>query len=176
MGPNSFRGAVVALVWIVFALIGCATSTEVVDRRMILPLAADKYSVDEDQHFLMAIPIRTPMPKFPREVTSRGGGPRKICVEFVVTAEGIVEQIEFIDKNLPDCQTTKLEDSTFRAAVTEALTQWSFIGAAICTFPEGVEKEDDCESEGVEVRAVPIRLMYVFTFDTKNGRASISND
>lgn len=175
MGSKSFRSARIALLWIAFTFVGCATSTGIVDRRMILPPAADKYSVDEDQRFLMAIPVRAPIPEFPQEMANRGG-PRKICVEFVVTSDGLVEQIEFIDTTLPDCQTTNLEDSIFREAVTEALTQWSFIGAAICTFPEGVEKDDDCQGEGVEVRAVPIRLMYVFTFDTKSGRASISDE
>lgn len=119
----------------------------------------------------MAALINTPMPEFPR-AAKVADGRREVCVEFVVTEEGLVEQIAFPAGGV-QCASISGAEVMFQEAVAEALSQWQFTGAAICTFPEGVIKDDACEGEGVDVRAVPIKLMYVFSFEQINGKRSV---
>lgn len=139
---------------------------------MVLPVGAEQHHVDENQKFLMAAFIASPMPKFPMKAT-RADGLYEVCVSFVVTEDGLVEQIEFPDE-ATQCAALAHDSTDFQEAVADALSRWSFIGAAICTFPEGVAKDDECEGEGVEIRAVPIKLMYVFSFEQVNGKRSIT--
>lgn len=159
------------LVTAAIGAVGCSSTQEAVDRRMILPSGAATYQVDERQHFLMAAPVRSPLPSFPEGV-SAPDGLHEVCVRFVVSEMGEVEQIEFPEATL-GCGIPNFENIPFQNAVTKALSQWSFIGAAVCTFPEGVEKDERCEGDGVEVRAVPIRLMYVFSFSQTGGKKSV---
>lgn len=139
---------------------------------MVLPAGAATHEVDERQHFLMAASIRSPMPQFPDRVRVPDGV-YEVCVRFVVTEMGEVEQVEFPD-DAPECAVSHVDPAPFQHAVADALSRWSFTGAAICTFPEGVEVDERCEAEGVDVRAVPIRLMYVFSFSQADGRKSVT--
>lgn len=138
---------------------------------MVLPVGAERHHVDENQTFLMAASITSPMPEFPSEAKG-ADGLHEVCVEFVVTEDGLVEQIGFPGDSAQWAPVDG-DATSFREAVAEALSQWSFTGAAICTFPEGVAKDDECGSEGAEIRAVPIRLRYVFSFEQVDGKRSV---
>ncbi len=155
------------------AMAGCATTTSSsVDRRMVLPAGAERHQVDEDQHFLIAGLISSPMPDFPPGAGTKDGT-REVCVEFVVTVDGLVEEVVF-PRSEGGCARTGDDKALFEQAVSEALARWQLTGAAICTFPAGVPRDESCEGEGVLVRAVPIRLMYVFSFTQANGKRSVA--
>lgn len=157
----------------VLAAAGCATTTSSsVDRRMVLPAGAERHQVDEDQHFLMAALVRSPMPEFPPGAATKDGT-SEVCVEFVVTVDGLVEEVVF-PRSEDGCASTGDDRALFEQAVREALARWQLTGAAICTFPAGVPRDETCEGEGVLVRAVPIRLMYVFSFTQANGKRSVA--
>lgn len=153
-------------------VVGCSTTREVVDRRMVLPTGADRHQVDDNQQFLMAIPVDQPMPEFPRGARV-ADGVHEVCVDFVVTEEGLVEQVAF-PPGAADCGQPTSDLASFQASVADALSRWSFVGAAICTFPDGVPKDDKCEAKGAVIRAVPIRLRYVFSFEQVGGRRFVA--
>ncbi|ASR43243.1 hypothetical protein BEN78_07500 [Xanthomonas citri pv. mangiferaeindicae] len=55
------------------------------------------------------------------------------------------------------------------------MARWSFVAAAICTFPDAAAADADpeCRGDDTVVMAVPVRLTYAFVFDahTVRGRA-----
>lgn len=160
------------VVFVTVALGGCAKNSQLVDRRMILPPLAAVVEVEDDQQFMMAVSIDSPSPLFPDEV-GNGNLRADVCARFIVTREGSVEGIEIV-RDLDGCAVgTGGEQLRFEQSVRDALSRWTFFGAALCRFPSGVAKNEDCEGDGVVIEPVPIRLMYVFSFEQVSGRRTV---
>ena len=154
---------------LLMALAACSHRTAQVERAMVLPPTADVHAVESNQRFLMATPIHDPDPAFP--ASARLEGELRLCVSFVVDADGVVQDI-VADREDMDCADPVDAAATpFVDAVTATLRSWRYVGAAICTFPAGINPDSDprCERAGVEVGAVPIRLRYTFTFSSERG-------
>lgn len=158
---------------LVFGLVsGCASLSRQVDRQMLVPFGAPRHEVREDQRFLMAAPILAPDPAYPQDAPDVSS--LALCVSFVVNTEGMVEDVAVIDD--PACPDSRRHArDSFGQAVVSAVSRWSFFGAAICDFPPGVPADDACEGEGVLQTPVAIRLAYVFSFDARRGRRSVSS-
>jgi len=138
---------------------------------MIIPLGAERYEIRDDQLFIMATPISTRNPEYP-DVKDQQDISVDLCASFVVTEEGAVNQVEIVDA--PVCSDSALHTSdAFGKAVIAAVSEWSFLGAALCTFPESVSKNSECEGDGVVTVPVPVRLDYVFTFELKDGEKKV---
>ncbi|MCD9097625.1 energy transducer TonB [Luteimonas fraxinea] len=151
------------------ALAACSHRTAQVERAMVLPPMAQVHAVESNQRFLMATPIHDPDPAFP--VDARLEGELRLCVSFVVDADGEVQDI-VADREDMDCADPVDAAATpFVDAVTATLRSWRYFGAAICTFPAGIDPDSDprCDGAGVAVDAVPIRLRYTFTFSAERG-------
>ena len=146
---------------------GCATRSTAVESRMILPDGAARTEIREHQAFIMAIPIRTEDPVFPTDE----GEPREasVCVEFQVSGAGEVNSIQQID-SAPNCDQVRADNAPYATAAKFAVSQWSFIGAAICDFKVS---EDECDGAEAKLTAVPIKLAYRFHFRVENGRRSV---
>lgn len=169
---RSNKSKILAVFFVVLAS-GCAAISTKVDREMVIPLGATRYEVKDDQQFIMAVPINIRNPEYPEEVD---GINQKlhICASFVVTEEGVVEEVEIVD--MPACPDSRLyAASAFGRAVVSAVSGWTFFGAAICSFPEGASKNDNCEDEGATLEPVAIRLTYNFIFDSSSGRKVVSS-
>ena len=139
----------------------------------MIPLGAARHEVKDDQQFIMAVPINIRNPEYPEEVDDIR---RKldICASFVVTEEGGVDEVEIVD--LPVCPDSRsYAASAFGKAVVSAVSDWTFFGAAICSFPDVASKNDDCEGEGAKLEPVAIRLTYNFIFDSSSGRKVVSS-
>ncbi|MCD9004836.1 hypothetical protein LDO31_01030 [Luteimonas sp. XNQY3] len=150
-------------------LTACSHRTAQVERAMVLPPSAQVHAVESHQRFLMAAPIHDPDPAFP--VGARLEGELRLCVGFVVDADGAVRNVAADREGVGCADPTGLATAPFVEAVTGTLRTWRYFGAAICTFPADVDPDSDprCEGEGVEVDAVPIRLRYAFTFSSERG-------
>jgi len=147
----------------------CSHRTAQIERAMVLPPMAQVHSVESNQRFLMATPIHDPDPSFPADAHLEGQ--LRLCVSFVVDADGVVQDI-VADREDIDCADPDNDAAIpFVVVVTATLRSWHYFGAAICTFPAGIDPDSDpsCESAGVEVDAVPIRLRYTFTFSSERG-------
>lgn len=146
--------------------VGCAHRTQHVERAMVLPSMAAVYEVESNQRFVMAAPIESPDPDYPNDVQL--DGVLQLCTTFVVTTGGEIEGIAF-DRDSPACgESGSAAVAPFEDAVRAALVRWRYFGAAVCTFPDGVDPDADprCDGDGVRVDAVPIHLRYVFTFSS----------
>jgi len=132
--------------------------------RMILPPGAPVMDIPKDKVFLMASPVSQPMPVFPASAPKTTNV--SACVEMVVDESGAVSSATPI-YGLPDCPLVQAEiDQRFVVSSLEAVKNWQFLAAAICTFPPGVPKNDDCSGADVAVSPVAIRLSYVFSFQS----------
>ncbi|WP_159681268.1 hypothetical protein [Luteimonas sp. 9C] len=136
---------------------------------MVLPPMAQVHAVESNQRFLMAAPIHDPDPPFPEG--ARLEGELRLCVGFVVGADGVVEDIGADREDIECADPADTAAIPFVDAITATLRSWRYLGAAICTFPTGIDPDSDprCESDGVEVDAVPIRLRYTFNFSSERG-------
>lgn len=165
------RPGVAGLLLLVLAT-GCASQGGRVDREMVLPPGAARHELDDRQRFLMAVPVSDPMPVFPADLRLRSQA--VICASFVVDTDGNTVDISTAGAG-PDCAGSEGTDATqhmqLREAVEHALAQWTWFGAAVCTFPDEVEPDDACRNEGVTVQPVPLRLDYRFVF-APGGRVS----
>ena len=159
---------------LLIAASGCRRNTRPnVDMGMIVPPGADKMTLPEDRTFLMASEIASPLPTYPAELLKKHIGAVTACAEIVIGVDGSVSSVTPL-YSIPECPQGKSElDERFTRAVHDALLTWEYFSAAICTFPPGIPKDDDCKADGVVVTRVPIKLAYVFTFKVTNGRASV---
>ena len=151
------------------ALAACGHRTAQVERAMVLPPMAQMHTVESNQRFLMASPIEDPDPVFP--VGARLDGVLRLCVGFVVDADGVVGDVA-ADRDDPGCADPDAAAAApFVEAVITTLRSWRYFGAAVCSFPAGVDPDRDprCDGKGVVVEAVPIRLRYEFMFSSERG-------
>lgn len=161
----------IAMAIIATALLGTACSHRIqrVERTMVLPPSAQTHEVESNQRFVMAVPIEDLDPVYPQGAALQGM--MQLCVAFVVTTEGTVTDIA-IDRQGQDCaDPDAVTMAPFETAVVAALQRWRYFGAAVYTFPDGIDPDADPRCEGLDVRVdpVPIRLRYVFTFSSERG-------
>ncbi|TWT19332.1 hypothetical protein FQY83_13330 [Luteimonas marina] len=154
---------------VIAALAGCASTERAVGKRMILPPSAARMTLEDRQAFLMAVPIEAPLPTYPQD-DARGDGMTEVCVEFIVGEQGAVTEATPA-YGVDSCAAQP--HPAFVAAAVDAVRRWTFFGAAVCEFPEGVERTADCSGEDVVVRPVAIRLMYAFSFERRGGKARV---
>lgn len=156
---------------LIIVLTGCAThraNTQAVDKGMILPDNAQQLEPDKNQKFLMATPIEAPLPSFPADapVVAR----TVICVEFVISMEGTTTTIQQIDA-FPGCEAVDSNASRyFYPEVREALSKWTYFGAAMCHYETS---ESECDEDTAIVTPIPIKLAYRFTFTQAGGKSSV---
>lgn len=147
----------------------CSHRIQRVERELVLPPFAQVHEVESNQRFLMAVPIEDPDSAYPKGATLRGV--LHLCVAFVVTTEGGITDVA-VDEQGVDCADPDDPATVpFESSVRAALQRWRYFGAAVCTFPDGIDPDSDprCDGPDVRVDPVPIRLRYVFTFSSERG-------
>lgn len=139
---------------------------------MVLPAGAQVHVLESRQRFLMAAPVTDPMPGFPDDLRLRA--PAVVCAGFVIDTDGATTDVSTVEQGAA-CPGSDGVDAAqharLRAAVEQALAQWTWLAAAVCTFPDEIEPDDACRSDGAVVEAVPARLDYRFVF-APGGRVS----
>lgn len=137
---------------------------------MILPLGAVREELRQNQVFFAPVPINEPMPGFPDGYPTQGDGDIDICVELSVSSDGAIDDLKQIS-TADGCEPAESPASVLLyPQVAAAVGQWTYFGAAICTF---ASSEDECDSTDATLRAVPVKLAYRFKFRTVDGRRSV---
>ncbi len=159
-----------------FALLlaACKTTTGAVDKQFVLPPGAAQYRVREDQIFLAPDTLGDPpLPAYPAPLLEQHLAPVAVCVDVVVSAEGRATGLAQHTgiPGCPDADDPAL--APFVQASMEAIQQWTFLAAAICTFPPGMPSDDRCAGEGVVEQPVAVRLTYRFEFSQHAGRGRV---
>jgi hypothetical protein len=156
---------------------GCATRIANVDHRMLLPQGGDRIELESQQLFVMPIALGQPEPAFPSmqpgiaepvEVT--------VCAELWLSTDGDITRVAPFD-DAPGCAPGDDAGAlAYAQAAAEALRRWELTPAMICDFPpQALDKRarGDCTGPEVEVRRVPVRLNYAFTFSSRDGKRRV---
>ena len=158
-------------------LAGCAIPRAArVDQRMLIPESADRYSIEENQVFLMPLSLGNDPPSFPAELEHVTLVPTTICMDVVISEAGSVTQalpLQGLDRcGVGDTAAVPV----LQRAVRSALAQWRFEPATLCTFPDvGAARRANgiCLESEAQRQALPVRLAYAFTFEIVDGKRNI---
>ena len=131
----------------------------------------------EDQIFLAPDTLGDPpLPTYPTELLKQRRPPVAVCVDVVVGADGRAGML-VPRHDIPGCPPADAAGLVpFEQAALEAMRRWTFLAAAICTFPPGVAPNDRCDGTGVVEQPVPVRLTYRFEFSQHAGRGRVRRD
>lgn len=161
---------------LVISASGCATRFANIDHRMLLPQGGDQIELQSQQLFVMPIALAQPQPAFPPQEAGAAPVEVTVCAELWLSADGDVARVLPFD-DAPDCASKDDADASgYAQAAAEALRHWEFTPAMICDFPpQALDKRErgDCTGPEIEVRRVPVRLDYAFTFSSRDGRRSV---
>lgn len=172
------------------ALTACASGevvetsgpTRHVDQRMLLPNAAalatgaaTMYEMKAQERFRVPQPLEDSTPRLPEDSPRTTLVPTTVCARIVVTEQGEVLRADPLDDR-DECHAGNApENADLMQAVRGQLLQWKFVPAAICTWPAVAhppgETEDCAGAESVE--PVAVTLMYAFTFEIREGKATV---
>lgn len=158
------------------AIAGCATRVADIDHRMLLPQGGDRIELGPQQLFVMPIALAQPEPAFPPVEAGAAPVGVTVCAELWLSADGDVTRVMPFD-GAPGCAPEgDASARVYAQAAAEALRQWAFTPATICEFPpQALAKRErgDCTGSEVEVRHVPVRLDYAFTFSSRDGKRRV---
>jgi hypothetical protein len=143
---------------------------------MLIPESTDRYSVGENQIFLMPLSLGNDTPVFPAELERAALAPTTVCVDVVISDAGNVTQA----LPLQGTDNCGVGDASaipvLQRAVQSALAQWRFEPATVCTFPDveaARRANGTCLESEAQRRALPVRLAYAFTFEIVDGKRNI---
>jgi hypothetical protein len=177
-----------ALAALALALCSCATGEDridrsrSVDRRMLQPNASagtasavSAYEMRPQERFRMPQPLDDASPQLPADSPRAALAPTTVCARVVISERGAVQRVDPLDDR-DECRAgVAPENADLMRAVQERLLQWKFTPAAICTWPATArppEDAGDCAGAG-RIEAVPVSLMYAFTFEIREGKATV---
>jgi hypothetical protein len=66
-------------------------------------------------------------------------------------------------------------DDRFLVATKQAVAQWTFEPARMCTYPEGIEANRNCSGKNVTVERLPVRLAFMFFFSVGKDGPQVEN-
>lgn len=154
---------------------GCATRSASVDHRMLLPDGA-RHEIAATQLFVMPVMLDAPEPAFPPGAAD-APGEVVVCAEVWLSPDGEVTRVA--PSAAPGCaDRADARVARYAREVDAAIAGWEFTPAMVCEFPpQALDKRErgDCTGPEVQVRRVPVRLAYAFTFEVRDGRRRVSN-
>lgn len=159
-----------------------ANRVDSVDQRLLAPradagagAAAASYRMQPQQVFRMPQPMDSATPQLPADSPRRALAPTTVCVRVIVTAQGEVARSEPLNDR-PECGDGAVpEHADLLQAVQGAVARWRFVPAAICTYADPAQRpaqEGNCDG-AQSVEAVPVTLSYAFTFEVREGEATV---
>lgn len=153
-----------------------------VDQRLLAPRsdgapggAITAYEMQPQQVFRMPQPVQAATPQLPAESPRRTLAPTTVCVRVILSAQGEVQRSEPLHDR-EECSAGALADNAdLLQAVQREVAHWRFVPAAICTYADPAQRpaaEGRCD-DAVSVEEVPVTLAYAFTFEVREGKASV---
>ncbi|WP_369943437.1 hypothetical protein [Xanthomonas medicagonis] len=171
-------------------LVGCASQPpreqaqrlDSVDQRLLAPggdgAAAGSitpYRMQPQQVFRMPQPLDAATPQLPSDSPRQTLAPTTVCVRVILTAQGAVQRSEPLHDR-EDCNAGALADNAdLLQAVQQQIAHWRFVPAAICTYTDPAQRPavaDRCDA-AASIEEVPVTLAYAFTFEVRQGKASV---
>jgi len=153
-----------------------------VDQRLLAPRgdgaaggAIAAYTMQPQQVFRMPQPLDAATPQLPADSPRRTLAPTTVCVRVILSAQGAVQRSEPLHDR-EECEAGALADNAdLLQAVQQEVAHWRFVPAAICTYADPAQRPavaDRCD-DAATVEEVPVTLAYAFTFEVRQGKASV---
>lgn len=153
-----------------------------VDQRLLAPRgdgapggAIAAYAMQPQQVFRMPQPVQAATPQLPADSPRRTLAPTTVCVRVILSALGEVQRSEPL-RDREECGAGALADNAdLLQAVQQGVARWRFVPAAICTYADPAQRpavEGRCD-DAVSVEEVAVTLAYAFTFEVREGKASV---
>ncbi len=153
-----------------------------VDQRLLAPRgdgapggAITAYEMQSQQVFRMPQPLDAATPQLPADSPRRTLAPTTVCVRVILSAQGAVQRSEPLHDR-EECSAGALADNAdLLQAVQHDVAAWRFVPAAICTYADPAQRpavEGRCD-DALSVEEVPVTLIYAFTFEVREGKASV---
>ncbi|WP_017909966.1 hypothetical protein [Xanthomonas sp. SHU 199] len=139
--------------------------------------AVQSYRMQPQEVFRMPQPLQAPTPQLPSASPRRTLAPTTVCVRVILSAQGMVERSALLNDR-PDCSAgAQPEMADLLQAVQDAVAHWRFVPAAICTYADPVQRpaQDGRCDDAQSVQEVPVTLAYAFTFEVRQGKASLQS-
>ena len=134
---------------------------EGVQAQLVLPAFATRHEVKQDERFLMAAELDTPLPAYPEGV-AYGHPAVTVCVELIVDAEGRVSGAGMLEDDSNCTHTGSTGVAPFSRTTLATVWTWTFFAAAVCRPPADTE---DCDDPRATVEPVASRMAYRFDFN-----------
>jgi len=147
-----------------------------VDAGLIIPAMGGQVEVPENQQFLFPQPVvRNPLPLYPDSLLALGLPDQVVCLRILIDDGGAVPSSSpvFDEPGCPDASAPPRAE--FLNAARQAVARWEFLAATLCTYPIGMEKNEDCSGDGVVMRQVPVKLAYRFRFRLVEGKPLVED-
>ncbi|WP_369938430.1 hypothetical protein [Xanthomonas tesorieronis] len=133
------------------------------------------YTMQPQQVFRMPQPLAAATPQLPADSPRRTLAPTTVCMRVVLSAQGEVQRSEPLHDR-EECEAGALADNAdLVQAVQREVAHWRFVPAAICSYADPAQRpavEGRCD-DAVSVEEVPVTLAYAFTFEVREGKASV---
>ena len=178
--PSGWR-SVSAMIVLLAALAACrsmpvdeASPLGSVDVALVVPPpGATRMQLDPGQRFIypdLVEPVA--MPEYPGELLVLRLEPLELCVEVVIAETGAVSQARRrIDAECPG--EAGPHEARFAQLLQDAVLQWTYEPALVCSTPDGRASEDACAEPDAVETPVALRLSYAFGFSQDQGRPSV---
>ncbi|WP_442683682.1 energy transducer TonB [Stenotrophomonas sp. JC08] len=136
--------------------------------------AIEPYVLGATETFRMPEPQHAPSPTLPPGYERQTLLPTTLCVRVIVMADGSVERVEPLRGHARCSAGVEQEHASLLQAALDATARWTFLPAAICRFAPGTGASAPGNCSGATgVEAVPVTLLYGFTFEVEQGRARV---
>lgn len=143
------------------------------DFSVFIPPNAETYDPPANEKILLGEPKAQTLPTYPHALIAEGIAQRRVCLEIEIDEHGVVYHSRPLFGMLNCPRSAADVEPEFLSAAREAAMHWRFHPAVVCIFPVGTDadsKGNHCVAEGAEddlnyeVRPIPIKLAFVFTF------------
>jgi len=150
--------------------------TDVAQRMLNHDAGHGRYALDPSQAFVMPVLEASPPPRFPPGYAVASLSPTTLCSSLVVEADGSVRAAGLLQA--PGCVDPAQAPPELAEAVRQALEQWRFSPARLCTYADAASRARQwrgggCDGEPVGARAIPVTPAWAFTFQVRNGRHEV---
>ena len=167
------------LLFALAALAACRTLETEVSTQAHLPVGQPVVTVESNQKLMLPAEfgVLNP-PAFPVAPALTGAMAKLVCLSFTVDEGGAVVDVRPESFPAEPCvDSERPESSPFIDAAIDAVEQWEFLAAAVCTFDSvAAARESDAECTGAaQVQPIPVRLAWKFLFTAdREGRQRVS--
>lgn len=140
----------------------------------------ERYTLQPRQLFRMPLPLQAAEPVLPPQAGRQTLPPTVVCVSVAIADDGTVMHAAPLAERGECGAVADPANAVLVQAALDAVTRWRFRPAAMCSYadtavpddPDDPDDPGDC-ADAQQVRPVAVTLQYAFTFEVRQGKATV---